>query len=981
MANAVLNEVGWDDGFAIPVANAENKAVEDEIKRKQKEKSEVENKLSNCKDRINAMTEHLKNVRQELGHTQALCRAREKENESEVHFKALAERETGRLRQEIAQLENELGSLREKKNSQENNIFKANQKLEELKSQLNWDQQTLDAWLEESARRDEDTMAIAKYAQQDEGRIRELTLSIEKLTLEANQKRKALDSELTETITAQISLDKIAETFRQAHAERQELLRQWESTIEQMRRRDQEMQQGTMLLAEANQAIRQRQALVQEKQSFLSSEVQNNRDCERKISATERQAAQLRQQYQEQENDRARLRDELETLKGTVDRTATEVEAMRSHAANLKKELNNKTTKLQDAQQHNTTLGEKLQAVTEAALSVEERAVQMEQLLRDQEHTIKEIETQLQRQREVLFRKSQELQALRANEKSAVAELSGSQTILSNLESRLSKLDQNALKQQEIIHNQDFQIQVLERKMARLCGELGTEEKETLEKRTAELMKALEEKRKTAATLTIQLKRVQDDIRCVRKEMEKTRAEKRNLTTRIEELHLFNDTSDKELKKLCLKKQDRMVEDNLLKLETKRLSELLSGRADGVLSLERRRLQLQTAMRERQEEIRLHTEMLAKQLRTTDQERQMLSAEVHERLSKIDKMKKRYEILTVAMAAPEGEEEKSQAYYVIKAAQEKEELQREGDNLDAKIRKMEKEIKALENTLHVVNDHNTTYRKSFSKVTESCPEYQEKLRLQEQKRAAEEKYKFKRRQIRELQEDIEGMDSSLNNLLKEEAAQSEKTNDVQARILALSKDLTSQQDKLDRVAKQCKRLTKEIRSAKKTREETFEEQDIELRGLKDCNKTISKMLLEVMEQQPDLQATLQMYFIQPPEFKDKLSAQFCVSQIRVLSWQQPQEFDSAVVRCEGSGAGLGTVGLLPSLVQSLPPLLSHPQHQQQWQEQSAQESIDCSFSSTHHKYLSYGICLFNTEGQVLQLNQMTDCCHFYILHF
>lgn len=50
---------------------------------------------------------------------QSLYKARENEIETEQHFKALAERERGRLKSEIKRLEDEIVSLREKKNSQE----------------------------------------------------------------------------------------------------------------------------------------------------------------------------------------------------------------------------------------------------------------------------------------------------------------------------------------------------------------------------------------------------------------------------------------------------------------------------------------------------------------------------------------------------------------------------------------------------------------------------------------------------------------------------------------------------------------------------------------------------------------------------------------------------------------------------------------------------------------------------------------------
>ncbi|XP_068137178.1 coiled-coil domain-containing protein 39 [Hyperolius riggenbachi] len=862
MSREILAELHWADGLAIPVANAENKDLENEVQKKQKEKVQLSNQVKDMEDRIQAMTDHLKNVKQELNYTQSLCRAREKEIESEAHFKTLAEREIGRLKQEIQRLENELASLREKKNNQENNIFKATQKLEKLRCQLNWDQQALEAWLEESARKDEDTVAIQKYAEKDEGKIRELSLRIERMTTQASQKRKLLDNELTETITAQIELDKAAEDFRKAHSERQRLIQQWEYTIDQMQKRDSEIDHYALLLAQVKQELRDREAIIKEKIQFLNSEIENNKEYEKKIDIVERKAARLRQDYQEQEAVRNSLQDELDTLKGTVDRTATELEALRVQVNNFKKEIRNKQERLNMSKEYNEGLTEKLKVVTDSALSVEERAQRIEEMLKDQEKTVKDLEAQLKHIREQHFKKSQELHEHKTKEKHMISEINGSQVSLRNLNSQLQKLDLHALKQQGIIYNQDFQIQQLERSLSRLKGEVNTDEKHALETKVADLSKTLDERKAALNILNSQHKKLQGDVRYIKRELEKTGQEKGDLISKLEELKLFNTMSDKALKELRTSKQDLMVDDNILKLEVKRLKDMLYSKADDVFSLEKRKLQLQTAMKERMQEIAVHKEMLKSQLRLVDQERQNISSELHDRFAKVEKMRKRFEITTIAMMPPEGEEEKSQAYYIIKAAQEKEELQRVGDELDAKIRKAEKEINALENTLQVVNGCNSSYKKSLQKVTETSEEYEEKLQMEEQRKAAEEIYRYKRREMRELQEDLQIMKNTFDSMMKEESSYQDKVNELLPSVTQLKKEIEDQKLKMERVTKQCPKLVREIRSAKKSKGETHDEQDINVRDIRDFNRSVNKMLLQTIEQNPELALPLQMYFQQ-----------------------------------------------------------------------------------------------------------------------
>ncbi len=63
-------------------------------------------------------------------------------------------------------------------------------------------------------------------------------MELERFSEKSTQLKRATEEELIEYSGLQIELDKIADTFRRSHTQRQQLIKRWEIILEQMQRKD-----------------------------------------------------------------------------------------------------------------------------------------------------------------------------------------------------------------------------------------------------------------------------------------------------------------------------------------------------------------------------------------------------------------------------------------------------------------------------------------------------------------------------------------------------------------------------------------------------------------------------------------------------------------------------------------------------------------------------------------------------------------------
>jgi chromosome segregation ATPase len=498
---------------------------------------------------------------------------------------------------------------------------------------------------------------------------------------------------------------------------------------------------------------------------------------------------------------------------------------------------------------------------------VEKDASAAEKILKDAENEEVAEQRKLQALKEKMFKASQELFDLRQIEASTIAEISGSQSQVKNLRHKIKALDKESVKQAELIYNAEYEIQLMERKLSVVKGERSDAEKKALTAQIEKCKEELKEAKDQQKFLVNQTRKVNNEYTRARRREEEAERDKVKLRERINTVEMESNAVELDLKQYTEEEQEAMVSNDVMRLEIKRLRDQLSERADKVFTLENRKQQLKLSMAERKKEIAVHSDVQAVQLRLAEEEVHKVKMEVNGRKAQINMLAAKYEkvVKSSSVRSEEGGEPKSQAYYMIQAAQKREELQRQGDELDQEIRRREREMRALEATLRHVNVRNTKYRTSFQKANMKSGEAEDMKQLEEQAKLAADALFRRKKELQRLATDFEEDDRRLRQVEGQCTRLEERNGHLAEAKQQMEVELAAQDEALQKHDERLARLSALHRGD--GAEETVQEKHFRAEGLRDATKSVLRTLGDLAKAYPELKdvlsATLQDHGLHP----------------------------------------------------------------------------------------------------------------------
>ena len=148
---------------------------------------------------VKILKEHTASVENQVKNREKMVDEMTKNANNQSHTIEVIKRQIGKVKSQRKSLENEELTLQERFNTLQQNIAKANEKMDTYKLDMKNILEELEQWALAARQKEGDKLNIEKYYRHDELKVKDTMLQIENLTQDVNNRMHELEKEVTES--------------------------------------------------------------------------------------------------------------------------------------------------------------------------------------------------------------------------------------------------------------------------------------------------------------------------------------------------------------------------------------------------------------------------------------------------------------------------------------------------------------------------------------------------------------------------------------------------------------------------------------------------------------------------------------------------------------------------------------------------------------------------------------------------------------
>ncbi|XP_050422642.1 coiled-coil domain-containing protein 39-like [Adelges cooleyi] len=857
----IVKEIGCTDGFHIPVANEENRLLEKEIKELLQRKAELIVAEEILDDDVNILNERLTDNTISQTQIQNLILANRKQYETEQHMLKAAERENENLSRNNRNALKTLNSLINERKKSEDELAKTTEHIDKLRSTIEWGEETLLAWNEDLAKRTSEVNILDTYNLEDNNRFKELDFRRQHLQGSVIEREIIVEKEVSDLLQVEREFEQTSKLTRQSQKERDRLLEQWENSSNFFKSHNEELQNSVQEINKIKETIREVYDKMREDKRAYQNYLEENEDIQCELSETHKVNDEMKLTLIKQQEEIENLASEVSIAQGNVNHQSHMLDDERAKRRHMERNVAKMGEQIQQKRHEISDLEESLKKTRSQSMTTEERLNELEKIFDAQKAKADQLMLDGDKLQTASFHAHNEMKQLQSKVDLINRQLSRTQSTQSVSDRDEWKIRQLIMDRKEVVYNLSFQLELICNKVAEAQGSVDLEVMHELQDQLYRLNEELNHATDYRNQLDKQLKATDCETRRLVKELERDTTELSALQERRQHMTNRNEGGVKQIKSLKEQNHHHHMEELMLKFKVAQMKKSMDHECEKMHSLARQREELTADVNKRKAEVAAILDRLNGERKILLEEKSSAKRRLDMVAQQIGQRQKKYQILLASMGTDGSTFTVGE--YRIRVSQEKLELQELGDQLDSRVQKLEEEIRAMENTLHVLNATNSCYKASLSSANPESVEYKEKIRLAEICDNVNDMCRQKKINLRDIKSQIQDLEVKCQEANDELVAVTAMRGNRVIELERVLKEVEGQRLKLERVDGlircELKKLEKKCVEPDKGKTLEHIKKDIHLRQLKKVNKMALELLAEMSVRHIGLEPTARQY--------------------------------------------------------------------------------------------------------------------------